>query len=154
MKNDQSRFFSGQARSAGNLSWNKAPLFCWVLALWLVAACAHKAPPPPATPVYPTRVITQEGVAFMVHRFRIPGTRQEITLRYNGAKQWMDLNLLQSVRFTGPVKESYRQAEIILTSGERMQAAVFVNTIVEGNTDLGYWNMSLSKIDQLDLGSD
>jgi hypothetical protein len=90
----------------------------------------------------------------MVHRFRLPGTRQEMTLRYNDAKQWIPLNLVQSVRLTGPVKEGYRQGEIILTSGERMKAEVFVNTVVEGSTDLGYWNISLSRIDRLDLGSD
>jgi hypothetical protein len=32
--------------------------------------------------------------------------------------------------------------------------AGFVNTVVEGSTDLGYWNMLLSRIDRLDLGSD
>lgn len=131
-----------------------APLCCWVLALSLMAACAPKALPPPPVPLYPTKVITQDGMAFMVNGFRLPGTRQELTLRFDGSKQWMDLNLLQSVRFTGPVHKWYRQAELILTSGERMQAEVFVNLVVEGNTDLGYWNMSLSKVERLDLGND
>jgi len=99
-------------------------------------------------------VITEDGVAFMISRFRIPGTRQELTLRYDTAKQWMALNLLQRVQFSGPVKDGYRQAEITLTAGERMQAEVYVNFIVEGETDLGYWNMSLSRINRLDLGSD
>lgn len=132
----------------------RTPLFCWVLALWLVAACAPKASPPPPLPLYPTRVITQDGMAFLVKGFRLPGTRQELTLRFDDSQQWMELSLLQSVRFSGRIHKGYRQAEIILTSGERMQAEVYVNTLVEGNTDLGYWNMSLSKIERLDLGSD
>lgn len=136
-----------------NCSRLRAPLF-WALALWLVAACAPKAPPPTPPVLYPTQVITRDGMAFMVRNFRLPGTRQELTLRFDGSKQWMALNLVQSVRFSGPVKDRYRQAEIILTSGERMQAKVFVNTIVEGITDLGYWNMPLSRIERLDLGSD
>ena len=148
------RFPSGKARSATMLSRLNTPLFCWVLALMLVAACAPKASPPPPAPLYPTRVITQDGMAFMVNGFRLPGTRQELTLRFDGSKQWIDLNLLQSVRFTGPVNKWYRPADIILTSGEKMQAEVYVNTIVEGSTDLGYWNMSLSRIERLDLGSD
>lgn len=148
------RFPAGRARSASMLSRLNASFFCWVLALSLVAACAPKASPPPPVPLYPTRVITQDGMAFMVNGFRLPGTRQELTLRFDGSKQWMDLNLLQSVRFTGPVHKWYRPAVIILTSGEKMQAEVFVNIVVEGNTDLGYWNMPLSKVELLDLGSD
>jgi len=148
------RFPAGKARSAMMLSRLRAPFYCWVVALWLVAACAPKASPPPPLPLYPTRVITQGGMAFMVKDFRLPGTRQELTLRFDGSQQWMDLNLMQSVRFTGPVDKWYRPAEIILTSGEKMQAEVFVNTIVEGSTDLGYWNMPLSRIERLDLGSD
>jgi len=35
-----------------------------------------------------------------------------------------------------------------------MKAEVFVNTVVEGTTDLGYWNTSLSRVDRLYLGSD
>jgi hypothetical protein len=37
---------------------------------------------------------------------------------------------------------------IILPSGEKMKAEVFVNTVVEGSTDLGYWNMSFPPIDR------
>ena len=120
----------------------------------LVAACAPKTVPPTPVSLYPTSVITQDGMAFMVKSFRLPGTRQEVALRFDGSKQWMALNLLQSVRFRGPSQKGYRQAEIILTSGERVQAEVFVNTIVEGSTDLGYWNMPLAQVERLDLGSD
>ena len=151
---DENRFPSGQARSSTILSRITAPFLCWTLALMLVAACAPKTLPPPPPPIYPSKVITQEGLAFTVKGLRLPGTRQEITLLFDGSRQWMALNLLQSVRFRGPSKNGYRQAEIILTSGERMQAEVFVNTLVEGSTDLGYWNMPLARVERLDLGSD
>ena len=52
------------------------------------------------------------------------------------------------------MRHNYRQAEIVLLGGERFQAKVYVHILVEGNTDIGYWNMSLSKIARLDLGSD
>lgn len=151
---DTNLCFLEEWRASSFFSRIKASPLWWALILWLVAACAPQTLPPPPTPLYPSKIVTTDGVAFTVHRLRLPGTRQEITLRYNDAKQWMALNLLQRVRFTSPPKDGYRQAEIILTSGERMKAEVFVNTIVEGSTDLGYWNMSLSKIDRLDLGSD
>jgi hypothetical protein len=155
MITDEHRVPSGKARFSINLPRIKVSLFWGILILWLVAACAPLtgSPPPPA-PVYPTRVITQDGMAYMVNQFRLPGTRQELTLRYDGTRQWIALNLLRYLTFKGPVRESYREAEIILLSGEKMQTEVFVNIIVEGNTDLGYWNMPLSRIERLDLGSD
>jgi hypothetical protein len=132
-----------------------SPSLCWVLALSLLAACAPRELPPPPTFTYPSRVITQDGLAFMVHRLRLPGTRQEITVREGGAKQWLPLNLLKSMRFTGPTQGGYRQAEIFLISGEKMGGEVYVvNVLVEGNTDLGYWNMPLSRVERLDLGND
>jgi hypothetical protein len=155
MMRDEHRFSSGKARSSLNLSRIKAAVFWGIFILWLVAACAPQAaPPPPPAPLFPTRVITQDGMSYMVNRFRLPGTRQELTLRYDGTRQWIALNLLRYLNFKGPLREGYRQAEIILLSGEKMQTEVFVNTIVEGSTDLGYWNMPLSRIERLDLGSD
>jgi hypothetical protein len=154
MMQNEHRVPSGKARSATTLSRINLPFLCWVLALWLVAACAPQTTPSKPPNLYPSRVITQDGMAFMVQRLRIPGTRQEISLRFGDSRQWMALDLLRSVRFTGPIKGGYRQADIILSSGERIQAEVFVNTVVEGSTDLGYWNMSLSRVESLDLGSD
>jgi hypothetical protein len=149
-------FLFKQAKFCRFLPRLTAPSLCWVLALCLLTACApRKLPPPPPAPTYPTRVITQDGLAFLVHRLRLPGTRQEITLRDGTAKQWLPLNLLQSVRFTGPTQGGYRPAEIVLISGDKMQGEVYVlNIIVEGSTDLGYWNMPLSRVERLDLGRD
>ena len=150
---DKNRFSLRKASSSPSPARFPAPLLCWVLALWLVGACAPQAAPPPP-PTYPSRVITQEGMAYMVNRLRLPGTRQEILIQDGSVKQWLPLNLIQSLRFSGAPRERYRQAEIILTSGERLQGEVFVGTLVEGTTDLGYWNMPLARIERLDLGAD
>jgi len=153
--NDKHFFHLRKARSRSFPSRIAVSSLGWVLALWLLAACAPRVLPPPPAPVYPSRVITQDGLAFTVHRLKLPGTRQEITVRDGAAKQWLALNLLQSVRFAGPTQAGYRQAEIYLISGDKMRGEVYVvNVVVEGSTDLGYWNMPLSKIDRLDLGRD
>lgn len=126
-----------------------------VLALWLLAACAPQVLPPPPPPVYPSRVITHDGLAYTVNRLKLPGTRQELTVRNADTKQWLPLNLLLSVRLTGPVEAGYRRAVIVLISGDRIQGEVYiVNVILEGSTDLGYWNMPLSKVERLDVGRD
>ena len=127
--------------------------WCWVLALWLVAACAPQPVPPPL-PTWPSRVITRDGVAFTVHRLRFPGTSQDLILRDGGAKQWLPLNLVQTLRFSGSLRDRYRPGEIILISGEKMRGEVFVDTLVEGATDVGYWNMPFSEVERLDLGTD
>ena len=122
----------------------------------LLALCAcnpeaKKGPPPE---VSPSVVVTQDGTAFYVKGLRIPGTRQELRLRQSGTLTWVPLEQVSAVRFAGPVRETYRQADIILTGGERLQGEVFVNFLIEGATDLGYWNMPLSKVDRLNLAFD
>ena len=132
-----------------------APSLCWVLALCLLAACAPKELPPPPDPVYPSRVITRDGLAFAVYRLRLPGTRQELTVRNGSAKEWIRLNRLQGLIFTGPAHGGYRPAEIVFISGDRMKGEIYiVNVLLEGSTDLGYWNMPLSKVERLDVGRD
>ena len=155
MMNNARRFVGGKVKNAAALSRIPALFRYGLLALGLVAACAPlAAPPPPPIPTYPTRVITEDGMAYAVSGFKLPGTRQELTLRVDDARQWIPLDQIQSVRFSGPVRHNYRQAEIVLLGGERFQAKVYVHILVEGTTDIGYWNMSLSKIARLDLGSD
>ena len=112
---------------------------------------AKKGPPPE---VSPSVVVTQDGTAFYVKKLRIPGTRQELRLRQSGTLTWVPLEQVSAVRFTGPMQDTYRQGEITLTGGERLQGEVFVNFLVEGTTDLGYWNMPLSKVDRLNLAFD
>ena len=85
---------------------------------------------------------------------RIPGTRQELRLRQSGTLTWVPLEQVSAVRFTGPVHDTYRQADIILTGGERLQGEVYVNFLIEGTTDLGYWNMPMGKVASLNLAYD
>jgi hypothetical protein len=122
--------------------------------LMALSACnpqAKKLPPPP---VSPSMVITQDGMAFYVKGLRIPGTRQELRLKESGTLTWVPLEQVSAVRFSGPVQDTYRQAVITLTGGERLQGEVYVNFLIEGTTDLGYWNMPLSKVASLNLAFD
>jgi hypothetical protein len=122
--------------------------------LLVLSACnpqANKLPPPP---VSPSLVVTHGGMAYYVKGVRIPGTRQELRLRQSGTLTWVPLEQVSVVRFTGPVQDTYRQGDIILTGGERLQGEVYVNFLLEGTTDLGYWNMPMSKVESLNLAFD
>jgi hypothetical protein len=99
-------------------------------------------------------VITQDGVAYYVKGLRIPGTRQELRLKANETLTWVPLEQVLAVVFSGPIKDTYRQAVITLTGGERLRGEVFVNFLIEGVTDLGYWNMPMSKVASLNLAFD
>jgi hypothetical protein len=124
-----------------------------LLILLALAACAPQAPPPPI-PTWPSRVVSQDGLAFWVKGHRLPGTRQEFRVREGGTTQWLSLSLIQTMRFTGPVVEQYRPGEIMLLSGEKLHGEVFVGTLIQGYTELGYWNMPLSRVDRLDMGTE
>ena len=127
-----------------------------VIAGWLLAlpACNPQANKLPPLPVSPSIVVTQDGMAFYVKGLRIPGTRQELRLRQSGTLTWVPLEQVSAVRFSGPVQDSYRQALITLTGGERLQGEVDVNFLIEGTTDLGYWNMPMRKVASLNLAYD
>jgi len=99
-------------------------------------------------------VVTQDGIAFYVQGLRIPGTRQELRLRESGTLTWVPLEQVMAVTFSGPIEDTYRQAVITLTGGERLQGEVYVNFLIEGTTDLGYWNMPMSKVESLNLAFD
>jgi hypothetical protein len=122
--------------------------------LLALSACNPNAAKPPPPEVSPSVVITRDGVAFYVKGLRIPGTRQELRLKEGGTLTWVPLEQVSAVRFTGPVRDTYRQADIILTGGERIQGEVYVNFLLEGTTDLGYWNMPMSKVERLNLAFD
>jgi hypothetical protein len=125
-----------------------------VLGLMAVAACNPQAMKPPPLPVSPSVVITQDGVAFYVKGLRLPGTRQELRLREGDSLTWVPLEQISAVRFSGPVQDTYRQAVITLTGGERLQGEVYVNFLIEGTTDLGYWNLPMRKVERLNLAFD
>ena len=104
--------------------------------LMALPACnpqANKLPPPP---VSPSMVVTQDGMAYYVKGLRIPGTRQELRLREGGTLTWVPLEQVSAVQFSGPVQDTYRQADIILTGGERLQGEAYVNFLIEGTTDV------------------
>jgi hypothetical protein len=122
--------------------------------LLALSACNPQANKLPPLPVSPSMVITQDGMAYYVKGVRIPGTRQELRLRKSGTLTWVPLEQVSAVRFSGPVQDTYRQALITLTGGERLQGEVYVNFLIEGTTDLGYWNMSMTKVASLNLAFD
>jgi hypothetical protein len=122
--------------------------------LLALSACNPEAKKGPTPEVSPSVVVTRDGTAYYVKGLRIPGTRQELRLRQSGTLTWIPLEQVLAVRFTGPLQDTYRQADITLTGGERLQGEVYVNFLIEGATDLGYWNMPLSKVDRLNLAFD
>ncbi|MFP3867531.1 MAG: hypothetical protein ACLFUU_05105 [Desulfobacteraceae bacterium] len=122
------------------------------LVLWLGAACAPQMVPAPLT--WPSVVITEDGVAYYVRYLRLPGTRQELRVKKGKANTWMPLALMQSLEFTGPIQDDYRPAKIVLTSGEALHVEVATNCVLEGNTDLGYWNMLLAKVTRIEFGTE
>ena len=122
--------------------------------LLALTACNPQALKPPPPVVSPSVVVTRDGMAFYVKGLRIPGTRQELRLREGGTLTWVPLEQVRAVRFTGRIYDTYRQADIILTGGERLQGEVYVNFLIEGTTDLGYWNMPMSKVERLNLAFD
>ena len=122
--------------------------------LLALPACNPQAMKPPPPPVSHSMVVTQDGTAFYVKGLRIPGTRQELRLRESGTLTWVPLEQVSAVTFSGPIQDTYRQAVITLTGGERLKGEVYVNFLIEGTTDLGYWNMPMSKVASLNLAFD
>jgi hypothetical protein len=126
-----------------------------VLSIFLaMTACAPQAVVVQPPPTWPSQVTTQEGIKFYVRGLRIPGTIQDLQLMKGGAKTWIPLSLIMQVRFTGPLHNRYRPAQILLISGETVQGEVFVDFLLGGTTDLGYWNIRVEKIERLDLGTE
>ena len=130
----------------------------WIVVLVLglacfLGACAEKQVAPPPTPTWPSIVTSDEGVQYYVSGLRIPGTRQEIRTRKGEANLWIPLSQITGIRFTTPVFEDYRAAEIVLNSGETLRVEVEANQILEGRTEAGYWNMPLSNMNSLELGT-
>jgi hypothetical protein len=123
------------------------------LLLLSVAACAPLPPPLPPLPV-PSKVVTQDGLEYSVLGLKLPGTRQELILKDGEAKTWVPLSLVQFLFFTGPERDRYRPAEVILTTGDKLRGEIFVGQILEGTTDVGYWNLPFNRVERLARGSD
>lgn len=130
-------------------------LLSLLLAVALLSASSCGPPPPPAPPVKtPSKVITEDGLQFYVWRLKLPGSSQELKLRQAGATTWVPISVIQVITFSGPEEDRFRPADIVLTSGEKLKGDLFVDLIIEGTTDLGYWNMRLTKVRQIGLGEE
>jgi len=79
---------------------------------------------------------------------------QELRLKEGGTLTWVPLKQVSAVRFTQPSRDNYRPAIIFLTGAERLQGDVFVDFLIEGTTDMGYWNMSMRDVESLKMGTD
>lgn len=133
--------------------------FCYVVLLVAVLTLPaslgcrrHRVEPPPPEPV-PSTVITTEGVAYYVYDLRIPGTIQEFEVKKGGATNWIPLEIIRNVRFMGPPQEGYRPVKLFLLDGEIVQGLMRTDLLLEGKTDIGYWNMPFGKIDVIDWGT-
>jgi hypothetical protein len=125
------------------------------LLLGLALAAAACAPPkktktPPLK--VPSKVVTEAGLEFSVWGLKLPGSTQELKLKEGGSTIWLPLAIIEVITFTGPEDDRYRPADIALTSGEKLRGDLFVGTIIEGTTDLGYWNIQLGKVRQIGMG--
>jgi hypothetical protein len=131
-----------------SLSWLARTAAC----LLMLSACNPQVvKPPPVT--WPSLVITRDGMAYNVQGLRIPSTIQEFRLKLGGTTMWVPFYQVDKIWFSGLVRDSYRTAVIILSGGEKIQGEVFVDFLIEGMTDLGYWNMSMTKVERLEMGS-
>ena len=132
------------------------------LAIWslcagwlLVWACAPYTPPLPPPETYPSRVVTTAGVAFQVTKLKLPGTRQELHVKLGNASQWIPLAQMANLRFTGPaLPDGFRPVIITMAEGGSIRGEVYADVLLEGQTDIGYWNTSLLKVDRVDFGKD
>ncbi len=121
--------------------------------LLTASSCGPPLPPTPKIKV-PSKVVTEAGTEFFVYRLKLPGTMQELKLKQAGGTTWVPLSVIQFIFFTGPEVDRYRQGKIVLTSGERMQGDIFVDTLIEGTTDVGYWNIPLREVRQMSIGEE
>jgi hypothetical protein len=132
-----------------SLSWLALTAAC----LLMLSACYPQTVTPPPV-IWPSLVITRDGMAYNVQGVRLPGTIQEFRLKEGNTTIWLPLKQVQVIVFSGPVHDRYRSAEITLTTYEKIKGQVFVECLIEGTTDLGYWNMSLTKVESMYMGSD
>ncbi len=127
-------------------------LLIGIALLTLAVSCAAPPPPPPPPPI-PSVVVTEDGITFYVNRLKLPGTRQEFRVREGQGNIWIPLRIIQNVRFEGPEVDRFRPAVITFNTGEVTRGEMFVDLLIEGRTDVGYWNIRLSAVRRLDLGT-
>ena len=96
---------------------------------------------------------SEQGTTLFINELRLPGTFQEFKLRRGIANLWVDTSQIQSIRFYGPEHDRYRRADIFFMDGHKMQADVFVDVLLEGTAKGLYWNMPMSRVQQLQFGT-
>lgn len=144
----------GKLRAASFPAKLTALLSLLLAAVLLTASSCGPPPPKPPPLKIPSKVITEGGVEFYVYGLKLPGTSQELKLKQAGATTWVPLSIIQYVMFTGPEFDRYRPANLVLTSGDKLQGDLFSDQLIEGTTDVGYWNITLRDVRQLGLGED
>lgn len=133
---------------------SKKEIFILGLLLIILAGCAPREVVLPAPDVWPSRVVTSDGMRYEVRDLKIPGTKQDLKFRAAGGTTWIPLSEVGNIRFSGPVVDQYRPARIFLIRGGRLDGELFVDFILEGNSDQGYWNIPMNRVDAVDFGSD
>jgi hypothetical protein len=125
-------------------------LGAWLLA---AAACAPVTPVPPTFKT-PSKVISEAGMEYFVYSLKFPGTSQDLKMQVADSLIWVPLSRVLYLQFLGPEQDNYRQAEIVLLTGEKFKGLVYVSQLIEGDTDVGYWNMSLRDVKQVAMGTE
>jgi hypothetical protein len=145
----------GNARDYRSLPNLSRPLLAFFGALLLaVAACAPVTPPKEPPFKAPSKVISEGGMEFFVYSLKLPGTSQDFKMRVRDSLVWLPLSSVLYLRLAGPEQDNYRQAEVVLTTGEKFKGELFVGQLIEGTTDVGYWNMSLKDVRNLAMGEE
>ncbi len=122
--------------------------------LLATAACIPPSNPKPLQIRVPSKVITEEGIEYFVFGLKLPGSSQELKFKSGETTTWLPLSAIGVITFTGPEDDRFRPADIVLFSGENLKGNLFVGQIIEGTTDLGYWNMPLGKARQIGFGEE
>ena len=132
----------------------RRPLGPFLGALLLaLAACAPVTPVPPSFKA-PSKVISESGMEYFVYSLKFPGTSQDLKMRVADSLIWLPLSSVLYLRFYGPEQDNYRQAEVGLTTGEKFKGEDYVGQVIGGDTDVGYWNISLKDVKQLAMGEE
>jgi hypothetical protein len=121
--------------------------------LLMLSACNPQVKKPPPV-IWPSLVITRDGMAYDVQRLRMTGTTQQLRLRQGETTIWVPLQQVDQIRFSGQVRDRFRPALIVLDSHEKLEGEVFVEFLIEGVTDQGYWNISMTNVESIVMGTD
>lgn len=93
-------------------------------------------------------------MAFFVRGLRMAGTFQDWRLKQGNSMIWLPFDQVEGLRFTGPVQGDYRPAQIFISGGDQIRGQLFVDFLIEGTTDVGYWNMPMSQVERLSIGTE